>query len=435
MKRTFCSFPVHDFLQVKEQMLSWANQFSICCFLDDHQYRLPEHSFECILAANAQSILRAGPHNAFELLQIFIDQHNDWCFGHLGYDLKNGIEALESGNTDLLKFDDLFFFVPEFILILRDTELLVGMKAPGHETIANAVFNAPPIPRGAGLHIEIKSRFSRPDYINTVHKLQQHILRGDCYEINFCQEFYHENAVIDPLQVYRSLSNESPNPFSCYYKLEDKYLLCASPERYLRKTGNKVISQPIKGTMHRNGSNAGADILNKDALRQSAKERSENIMIVDLVRNDLAKVCIEGSVKVDELTGIYAFPQVYQMISTISGEIHNQASLTDLFKATFPMGSMTGAPKKRVMQLIEQYERTRRGLFSGSVGYISPERNIDFNVVIRSILYNASNRYLSFQTGSAITYYSNAEAEYEECILKAAAIKKVLNSDIQHFIG
>ncbi len=408
-------------------MLSWANQFSICCFLDDHQYHLPEHSFECILAVNAESILRTGTHNAFKLLQTFIDQNNDWCFGHLGYDLKNGIETLQSNNADLVKFDDLFFFIPEIVLILRGNELQVGMKDPGHKGIADAVFNAKPILSGTPLHIKVKARFTRAAYINTVHKLQQHILRGDCYEINFCQEFYNENAVIDPLGVYRSLSKESPNPFSCYYRVEDKYLLCASPERYLRKSGNKVMSQPIKGTIRRNSNNTGVDVSNRETLQRSAKDRSENIMIVDLVRNDLAKVCIEGSVKVDELMGIYAFPQVFQMISTISGEVENETPVTDLLKATFPMGSMTGAPKKRVMQLIEQYERTKRGLFSGAVGYISPQKDMDFNVVIRSILYNASSRYLSFQAGSAITYHSNAQAEYEECLLKAAAIKKVLN--------
>ena len=260
-----------------------------------------------------------------------------------------------------------------------------------------------------------------------MRELQQHILQGNCYEINFCQEFYNDHAVINPLQVYMALSKESPNPFSCYYKLEDKYLLCASPERYLRKKGNRLISQPIKGTIRRNNKRAEADAFNRETLQHSSKERSENIMIVDLVRNDLAKVCIEGSVKVDELMGIYAFPQVYQMISTISGEVAHTVPVTNIVKATFPMGSMTGAPKKRVMELIEQYEQTKRGLFSGAVGYISPVQDMDFNVVIRSILYNASNRYLSFQTGSAITYYSRAEDEYEECLLKAEAIKKVLN--------
>ena len=409
-------------------MLDWANQFSICSFLDGHRYRLREHSFECIVAVNAERILRGAAGRAFEQLQAFIDENSDWCFGHLGYDLKNEIEALQSGNADFVQFDDLFFFVPEMVVILRSDELLVGVKNREHGSVARAIFNTPPAPARQPLHIEIKSRFTRDAYIDTVRQLQQHILHGDCYEINFCQEFYNDNVVIDPLQVYRALSKESPNPFSCYYRLEDKYLLCASPERYLRKSGNRLISQPIKGTIPRNNEDKTADRLNCKTLRHSAKDRSENIMTVDLVRNDMAKVCKEGSVKVEELMGIYAFPQVYQMISTISGEVEDNTRITDMLKATFPMGSMTGAPKKKVMEFIERYERTQRGLFSGAAGYISPEQNMDFNVVIRSILYNASNRYLSFPTGSAITYYSRAEDEYEECLLKAAAIKKVLNS-------
>ena len=408
-------------------MLDWANQFSICCFLDDNQYRLREHSFECLLAVNAQSVLHTTQGKVFEQLQAFIDKSNDWCFGHLGYDLKNEIETLQSDNADPVEFDDIFFFVPEIVLILRNNELLIGVKGQEHASVARAVFNRLPATPSTPLQIEIKSRFSRNAYINTVRELQQHILQGNCYEINFCQEFYNDHAVINPLQVYMALSKESPNPFSCYYKLEDKYLLCASPERYLRKKGNRLISQPIKGTIRRNNKRAEADAFNRETLQHSSKERSENIMIVDLVRNDLAKVCIEGSVKVDELMGIYAFPQVYQMISTISGEVAHTVPVTNIVKATFPMGSMTGAPKKRVMELIEQYEQTKRGLFSGAVGYISPVQDMDFNVVIRSILYNASNRYLSFQTGSAITYYSRAEDEYEECLLKAEAIKKVLN--------
>lgn len=408
-------------------MLDWANQFSICCFLDDNQYRLQEHSFECLLAVNAQSVLHTTQGKVFEQLQAFIDKNNDWCFGHLGYDLKNEIEALQSHNADPVKFDDIFFFIPEIVLILRSNELLIGVKGLEHASVARAVFDSLPAIPSMPLQIEIKSRFSRNAYINTVHELQQHILRGNCYEINFCQEFYNDHAVINPLQVYRALSKESPNPFSCYYRLEDKYLLCASPERYLRKKGNRLISQPIKGTIRRNNKRTETDRHNRETLQQSSKERSENIMIVDLVRNDLAKVCIEGSVKVDELMGIYAFPQVYQMISTVSGEVAHTMPVTDIIKATFPMGSMTGAPKKRVMEFIEQYEQTKRGLFSGAVGYITPDQDMDFNVVIRSILYNASNRYLSFQTGSAITYYSKAEDEYEECLLKAEAIKKVLN--------
>ena len=158
----------------------------------------------------------------------------------------------------------------------------------------------------------------------------------------------------------------------------------------------------------------------------SAKDRSENVMVVDLVRNDLSKVCKEGTVRVDELYGIYSFPQVHQMISTVSGELKEEVCFTDILKATFPMGSMTGAPKNKVMHLIEKYEQTKRGIFSGAVGYISPNGDFDFNVVIRSIMYNADTSYLSFQTGSAITFYSDPEKEWEECLLKAEAIKVVL---------
>jgi len=151
-------------------------------------------------------------------------------------------------------------------------------------------------------------------------------------------------------------------------------------------------------------------------------------MVVDLVRNDLARICEEGTVNVDELFGVYSFPQVHQMISTVSGELQEGMQFTDMIRACFPMGSMTGAPKKRVMELIEKYERNKRGIFSGAVGYISPEGDFDFNVVIRSILYNASTKYLSWQVGSGITFYSDPEKEWEECLLKASAIESVLST-------
>ena len=246
---------------------------------------------------------------------------------------------------------------------------------------------------------------------------------GQFFEV---QEFFARNAVIDPFKVYQSLNKFSPNPFSALYKINDKYCICASPERYLRKSGKRIISQPIKGTAKRNVLNSKMDERNKNILFESDKEKNENVMVVDLVRNDLGKVCKEGTVKVDELFGIYSFPQVHQMISTISGELKDQFNWIDAVEATFPMGSMTGVPKRKVMQLVEQYEKTKRGLFSGAIGYVCPGGSFDFNVVIRSLLYNATEKYLSFQTGSAITFQSNAEAEYEECLLKAAAIKQVL---------
>jgi para-aminobenzoate synthetase component 1 len=260
-----------------------------------------------------------------------------------------------------------------------------------------------------------------------IQQLKQHILRGDCYEINFCQEFFAEGVVIDPVRLYLQLSRISPNPFSAFYRLGEKWLICASPERYLQKQGNRILSQPIKGTSKRIPGNSLLDRQTKEELFLSGKDRAENVMVVDMVRNDLAKVCKEGTVKVDELYGVYSFPQVHQMISTISGELKDAVSFTEIIRATFPMGSMTGAPKKRVMELIEKYEQTRRGIFSGAIGYISPEGDFDFNVVIRSIMYNAERGYLSYLAGSGITYYSDPEKEWEECLLKAAAIKEALS--------
>ena len=270
---------------------------------------------------------------------------------------------------------------------------------------------------------ELKSKFSREEYLETVKKLQAHIAKGDCYEICFCQEFFAQNSIINPVNVFRKLSDISPNPFSAFYKYHDKFLICASPERFLKKTGKVIISQPVKGTSKRNSEK---DEVDKIALQSNEKERAENIMIVDLVRNDLSKICVEGSVAVKEFLNIFSFPQVHQMISTITGVLRKNISFAEILSATFPMGSMTGAPKKRVMELIEQYEKTKRGLFSGTVGYISPQGNFDFNVVIRSILYNRENKFLSMQAGSAITFKSIPEKEFEECNLKILAMKKAL---------
>jgi para-aminobenzoate synthetase component 1 len=228
------------------------------------------------------------------------------------------------------------------------------------------------------------------------------------------------------LRVYLQLSYISPSPYAALYKWKDKFCISASPERYLKKTGSSVLSQPIKGTAIRDLNNQQQDEKNKYYLINSEKEKSENVMVVDLVRNDLSKICKEGTVKVAELFGLYSFPQVHQMISSITGELQDELDWVDAIKATFPMGSMTGAPKKKVMELIEQYEQTKRGLYSGAIGYVHPNGNFDFNVVIRSILYNAVDQYLSFQTGSAITFYSNPQQEYEECLLKAKAIRQVL---------
>ena len=407
-------------------MLSWANQFGIFCFLDNHQYQTEYHSLECLLAVGSKNNY-AG--NSLESLQKFIEERSSWLFGHLGYDLKNEIEGLSSAHHERIGFPDIFFFEPEIMIRLSDDRIEIEGKGQleaekiFHE-IQDTVYEIDDDANG----IQIKQTVSKEEYIDTIEKLKKHILRGDCYEINYCIEFFADNAVIDPLAVYEKLSNTSPNPFSALYKLEDKWLICASPERFLKKEGNKILSQPIKGTSSRFLKDESRDKKSKDELLASEKDRSENVMVVDLVRNDLARVCKEGTVKVDELFGVYSFPQVHQMISTVSGELKSEISFTEIIKATFPMGSMTGAPKRKVMELIEKYENSKRGIFSGAVGYLTPDGDFDFNVVIRSIMYNASEKYLSFMAGSGITFYSDAEKEYEECQLKVAAMKGTIST-------
>jgi para-aminobenzoate synthetase component 1 len=422
------SFPITNFIEFRNKMLNWVQPFNIFCFLDNRQYNFETPAFECLLAAGCKRSIEINAGNAFEMLKYFSSNKNEWLFGHLGYDLKNETEQLVSTNFDGINFPDCHFFLPEIVLELSKGELNIHCDGDA-ELIFNAIESSDSFIAKKTTHpLVIQNRISATDYISTVKQLQQHILRGDCYEINFCQEFFAIDAIIYPLSVYDSLTNISPNPFSALYKLNDRYCICASPERYFKKNGQTIYSQPIKGTAKRNLESIELDELNRQGLITSEKEKSENVMVVDLVRNDLSKVCEQGTVEVDELFGIYSFPQVHQMISTISGRLEESTDWIDVVRATFPMGSMTGAPKKRVMELIEQFEQTKRGLFSGAIGYVTPTGDADFNVVIRSILYNVSTNYVSFQAGSAITFYCDAEEEYKECLLKAASMKQVLEA-------
>jgi len=419
-------FPINNFTEFRNKMLNWVQPFNIFCLLDNSQYHFETPAFECLLAVGCRRKITLSAGAAFGSLKDFCSIEKDWLFGHLGYDLKNETEQLTSSNFDGLHFPDGFFFIPEIVLQLNENRLTIFCEDDAAKIFESINATDAGIESKAGSPLNIQNRITHEDYITTVKKIQQHILRGDCYEVNFCQEFYANEATIHPLSVYNSLIAISPNPFAAFYKLDAHYCMCASPERYFKKTGNTIFSQPIKGTSKRNLENPILDEQSRQHLFNSEKEKSENVMVVDLVRNDLSRICKQGSVKVEELFGIYSFPQVHQMISTIIGELDAGADWIDVVKTTFPMGSMTGAPKKRVMEIIERYEQTRRGLFSGAIGYVTPEGNADFNVVIRSILYNAKEKYVSFQAGSAITFYSDAEEEYKECLLKVSSMKQVL---------
>jgi para-aminobenzoate synthetase component 1 len=427
VKRTTAVFAINSFHNFKQQMLHWANQFNICSFLDTHQYQDKYSSVNCILAAEAVKIFEPGL-NSTEDLDLFFNQINDWWFGHIGYEFNNPNKSSSTFKSDEIAFGDMLFFQPQTLIELKETEVSISCLNKNPQFVFDEIIQQEIVglSKQNQYPIVLQPKISKSDYLQTIKTLQQHIQRGDCYEINFCQEFFAKDAIINPIEVYHRLMEVSPNPFSCYYKLNKKYLLCASPERYLKKQGNTIISQPIKGTIKRNLQDSNIDYHNKLELQNSQKDKSENVMVVDLVRNDLSKICTEASVSVQELFGIYSFPQVHQMISTINGELKELIGLNEIIAATFPMGSMTGAPKKKVMELIAQYEQSNRGIYSGCVGYINPQKDFDFNVVIRSIMYNETNQYLSYQVGGGVTFYSDAEKEYEECLLKAEAMRKVL---------
>ena len=419
------TFRLHQPGAIKAKVLNWLRQFNTFCFLDSNLYEHREKNHEILIGAGSKRKFESSESTALQGLQRFITEKRSWLFGHLAYDLQTTEHFKPVEREDRLLFADAFFFEPEIVLHIKKDELVISCENPAdifeeiekYGLVKNNKFSE---------NISIQNKISREEYIAIIQQLQQHIQRGDCYEINFCQDFFADNISVDPFILYENLNAISPNPFSALYRIDDKWLLCASPERFLQKKGNKIISQPIKGTLPRGThTNEGLEE-EQQQLLNSAKEKAENVMVVDLVRNDLSRVCKQGTVKVDELFGIYSFPQVHQMISTVSGELENDVSFERIINATFPMGSMTGAPKIKVMQLIDRYEKSHRGIFSGTVGYINPAGDFDFNVVIRSLMYNQSTRYLSFQAGSGITIYADAEKEWEECLVKAKAIKEIL---------
>lgn len=414
----------------KEQISLWSQQFREVTILDSNSQSNENQlykTYDFVVAVDAFTSIQTDYEKAFEDVYQYQSKSNDWLFGYLAYDLKNDVEHLQSQNFDGLGFPDLYFFQPKKIFLLKDTTLEIQYLNMCNDEIDSDfedILNQEKS-ESQKSKVTIQQRISKENYLKKVNKMLAHIHRGDIYEANFCMEFYAEEAVIAPYEAYKKLNEISDAPFSVYFKKNQHYLLSASPERYLKKENEKVISQPIKGTAKRN-SNSELDEQNKVALQNNAKERSENIMIVDLVRNDLSQTATKSSVEVEELCNVYSFNQVHQMISTITSTIPHTTSPIEILRTTFPMGSMTGAPKISAMKIIEDLEETKRGLYSGAVGYFTPSGNFDFNVVIRSILYNSDNKYLSFSVGSAITSEAIPENEYEECLLKAKAMFEVL---------
>ena len=437
MQRTTRTYSIKSISNLNEKLLQWAQQYETAVWLDSNHHNQGYTSFHSILAVDEFTSIQTDVMNAFEKLKEYQSITQDYLFGYLSYDVKNATENLTSTNSDGLGFAELFFFQPQKILFIKndsiefqyltmvDDEIDTDFEAICTQEIKQKNTTSTRLENGG--NIVIKPRIQKQDYLFKVGEILEHIHKGDIYEANFCQEFYAENTRINPLDIYEDLNTISEAPFATFLKIDNQYLLCASPERYLKKEGAKIISQPIKGTAKRLV-DLQEDQKTATALSKDIKERSENIMIVDLVRNDLSKSAKKGSVRVEELCKVSSFKQVHQMISTVVSELKDDVHLIDVIKDTFPMGSMTGAPKISAMKIIETLEETKRGLYSGTVGYFTPMGNFDFNVVIRSILYDSEKKYLSFSVGSAITAKSTPEKEYEECLLKAKAMQFVLTN-------
>jgi para-aminobenzoate synthetase component 1 len=377
----------------------------------------------CYLNSNdGNAILAVGEGPSFSLhsmeelplLDAFLTTHQgNYIFGYLSYALQSHVT--ESPSLGHRRLPLAYFWIsPEVAKIVRsDLSQVQGTNLRMLEEIYSCILAADPLDLP-----EFSPAISQEVYIHQVTKIKSLIQRGDLYEANFCFNYWiNQLDLNEPFSLYQRVNDRTKAPFSALVRLNEVWLACGSPERFLKKTGNTLISQPIKGTAPRY-QDPSLDASSKIALLNSQKERSENVMIVDLVRNDLSKIALPGTVIVDELFGIYSFPTVHQMISTVSSKIDKNLSFSTILKATFPMGSMTGAPKRNALRFMNALEPFSRELYSGSVGYFTPEGDFDFNVVIRSLEYYPKHRLLQCGVGSAITVAADAAREYAECQLK-----------------
>lgn len=345
----------------------------------------------------------------WKAIQEFRKKNNSWLFGYFGYDLKNSIEDLSSQNQELYESADFYLMEPSVLIQISDdkADIIFGDELELDQTEKVNSFSLGKLISGV----------SKNRYIETVKEIQKQIKEGDFYELNFS---YPIQADFDgePYELYRAMRNINPVPFGAYLELNDKQICSSSPERFLQKKGDTILSEPIKGTSARSTSEVEDEDFKKLLLND--KNRAENLMIVDLVRHDFSKVCKTGSVTVQKLFDIRTFETVHQMISRIEGELYADQNSISALKACFPMGSMTGAPKIKVMQEIEHYENYRRGIYSGAIGYITPDDDMDFSVVIRTAI--VQNGELTYPVGGAITSDSDPEEEWEETKLKAQTI-------------
>lgn len=421
-QRIEIDFPVH-----KDALMRTASGESHFVWLDSNAHPDLEGGYDWI--GGGGCIRECTPEkNVFGNLRESFGTKGFWRFGRLAYDVKNDLENLHSSLPDRMKWPITRFFEPDWVIFRRGDSIFLDLHPQSQWTMESWVSrflmaNEVPLLKHEPVHLI--SGTSREEYVEAASQLMKHIQRGDIYEVNYCIEYFAESAQIDPVQTHLDLMKKGAPPMSALWHTHDEWILSMSPERYLRKRGSEIVSQPIKGTA-RKSADPKEDAQIAKALSSDPKERAENVMIVDLVRNDLSRVARRGTVNVKELFGIHSFRTVHQMISTVSAQLKEDADVWDALSVSYPMGSMTGAPKIRAMELIEDIENHCRGMYSGSIGYIDPNGDADFNVIIRSVLWDPSKSTLSVSVGSALTSAAKPEQEWAECGLKLQAIQEVL---------
>jgi para-aminobenzoate synthetase component I len=393
--------------------------------------------------------------NPLEALEIYLSRYrvakdslNLPCYGgavgYLSYDLGRVIEELPGKAVNDLQLPESCLGFYDVILVydhLTGQAYIISTGFPETETRARsrkaierlgefkrwlAVRN-PPVSKSitpAGLPSEPQSNFTRDAYVQAVEKARRYIIDGDIFEVNLSQRYCAE-IDMQPLELYRRLRRINPAPFAAYLNMADLQLVSSSPERFLRVQGDRIETRPIKGTMRR-GSNPVEDEANARWLMSSEKDHAENIMIVDLERNDLGRICRYGTVKVSELVILEKYPTVFHLTSTVVGQLKESTNRADILKATFPGGSISGAPKIRAMEIIDELEPVRRSVYTGSIGYFSFDGDLDLNIVIRTFL--VKDRQAYFQLGGAIVYDSDPQIEYRETLDKGRALFKALSA-------
>lgn len=406
-----------DFIQL---VFNNLQDYSTFCVLHSNEINSPlfQDEYDFIIGIGSKKQFYSSNPNDWDFFNS-LEQENSFLMGFISYSYNKDFWKITEKKSTIKPPANSFWFVPEYLIYKKrgDKDFIINGKNPldfYHSIIQSDVV---PYNSTSKFKHEFLPLISKEKYIQTIENIREDIENGDFYEMNYCQEFVSNNFETDPFLIWEKIKNSNKAPFSAFFRHHSFFTISLSPERFLMRKGNKILSQPIKGTSMR-GITEQEDELNKFNLSNSEKERAENIMIVDLVRNDLSRISEIGSVKVEELCGIYSFKNVHQMISTVSGKLQKEIKLGEILKNTFPMGSMTGAPKRMVVERASEYEASERGVYSGSIGYIEPNGNFDLNVVIRTLIIDTEKKIASFHVGGAITYDSDPSAEYDECMLK-----------------